>query len=258
MKNLQNSLPIRVVARLDVKKPHVVKGIHLEGLRIVGAPTKLAASYQKQGIDELVFIDCVASLYQRNTVFDVIEDVAEQIRIPFTVGGGVKDIKDFDTLLSKGADKVLINTWAIREMKIVSEAAARFGSQCVVVSIEAKKVSADNWLVYIDNGRENTGIDVLAWVRQAEELGAGEIFVTSIDQDGVRKGYDIALCQHIRDIVRIPVVISGGAGRIRDIETLMKNTRPSGIALASALHFDMINVTKLKQRLHALGYTVRL
>ena len=251
------SLPLRIIARLDVKKPNVVKGIHLEGLRIIGSPEQLAIKYQDQGIDELIFIDSVASLYQRNTVFDVIENVAENLRIPFTVGGGVKTIEHINKLLYKGADKVLMNTGAIMHPEIVEQAARNFGSQCVVVSIEAKKVSQGKWIAYTDNGRENTGLDVIEWVKKVEQLGAGEIFLTSIDQDGTQKGFDINLCTKVTNMVNLPVILSGGAGVKQHIIEVLKSCDSDGIAIGSMLHYNKNTVGEIKNFLSANDISVR-
>lgn len=252
-----HALPTRIIARLDVKKPNVVKGIHLEGLRIVGSPGELVGKYQSEGIDELVFIDSVASLYQRNTVFDVISDVAERIRIPFTVGGGIKSIDDISKLLYCGADKVLINTGAVENPSLLTKAANKFGSQCVVLSIEAKKVSDDNWVVYVDNGRENTQLDVIDWVEKVEELGVGEIFLTSIDKDGTRSGFDIELCRKVIESCKMPVVVSGGAGELVHIEEVIVNCNPSGIGLGAMLHYEIYNIDKIKGYLQSKGIFVR-
>lgn len=259
MKPLQelSPLPIRIISRLDVKKPNVVKGIHLEGLRIVGAPDQLAVRYQEQGVDEMVFIDCVASLYQRNTVFDVIEGVAERLRIPFTVGGGIKSIDEITHLLYRGADKVLLNTAAVNDPKLITDAALKFGSQCVVVSVEAKGKASGGWVAYVDNGRENTGLDVIDWVKRAEELGAGEIFLTSIDRDGMRKGFDIPLCSSVINSVNIPVIVSGGAGKPEDVKEVIDACCPSGVALGSAIHYGQFSVSDVKDYLEEERIPVR-
>lgn len=251
-------LPVRIISRLDVKKPNVVKGINLEGLRIIGSPEELALKYQQQGADELVFIDCVASLYQRNTVFDVIENVAERLRIPFTVGGGIDSVDSMSTLLYKGADKVLMNTAAVKNPELIEEAARKFGSQCVVISIEAKLDSrAGKWLVYIDNGRENTGIDVCEWIQEIEKLAAGEIFLTSVDRDGMQKGFDLDLCRSVMELVRIPVVVSGGAGTTEHVVEVVKSCRPGGVALGALFHYKKATVGQVKTALADQGVAVR-
>jgi len=251
-------LPVRVIARLDVKKPNVVKGINLEGLRIVGDPETLAENYQNQGVDELVFIDSVASLYKRNTVFEVIENVAKRLRIPFTVGGGIDSIEGISTLLNKGADKVLINTAAVNNPDLIKEAAKVFGSQCLVISIEAKyNKNTNKWIAYTDNGRENTGIDVFKWVREVEALGAGEIFITSVDNDGMQKGFDIDLCRKVLGLTKLPVIVSGGAGCLDDILEVVRSCSTSGVALGSLLHYKKTNMKQIKSFLSSHSVNVR-
>ena len=252
------SLPVRVIARLDVKKPNVVKGINLEGLRIVGDPGVLAKKYQQQGVDELIFIDSVASLYKRNTVFEVIENVAKRLRVPFTVGGGINSIEGVSTLLNKGADKVLINTAAVNNPKLIQEAAKIFGSQCLVISIEAKyNKKANKWIAYTDNGRENTNIDVFKWAQEVEALGAGEIFITSIDNDGMQNGFDIDLCRQIIDLTKLPVIVSGGGGCLDDVLEVVRSCSPSGVALGSLLHYGKTDVGQVKTFLSSHTVNVR-
>src|SRR6185437_12546090 len=184
---------VRLIARLDIKAPNLIKGIHLEGLRVIGDPNVYARRYYEQGADELIYMDIVASLYERNSLTDIVEKATRNVFVPLTVGGGVRSVEDARKLLASGADKVGINTAAVRRPALIAEIAQRFGSQAVVLSIEAKRSSPGHWEAYTDNGREHTGLDVVAWAKRATELGAGEILLTSVDQEGTRKGLDVAL-----------------------------------------------------------------
>ena len=202
----------RLIARLDIKAPNLIKGIHLEGLRKMGDPNVFARRYYEAGVDELLYMDIVASLYERNSLTDVIRYTAQNIFIPFTVGGGVRSVEDVESLLRAGADKVAMNTAATRRPELISEAARRFGSQCVVLSIEAKRRSTgDGWEAYTDNGREHTGRDVVEWAQQGAALGAGEVLLTSVDREGTRQGMDAELIAAVSDVVSIPVIASGGS-----------------------------------------------
>ena len=203
---------IRLIARLDIKGPNLIKGIHLEGLRVVGDPQQYAQDYYQAGVDELIYMDIVASLYGRNNLADIVKRTAENVFVPLTVGGGVRSGDDVRTLLRAGADKVAINTAATRRPELITEVAHKFGSQCMVLSIEAKRSSPGKWEAYIDNGREHTGLDVVEWARRGVELGAGEILLTSVDQEGTRKGFDCHLVEAVSSAVSIPVIASGGMG----------------------------------------------
>ena len=208
---------LRLVARLDIKGPNLIKGIHLEGLRVVGDPQQFAREYYQQGIDELIYMDIVASLYGRNSLTEIVRHAAHDIFVPLTVGGGVRSADDVNALLRVGADKVAVNTAAIARPELITEVARRYGSQCMVLSIEAKRVAPERWEAYTDNGREKTGLDVIDWARKAEKLGAGEIMLTSVDQEGTRKGFDVALVRAVASVVSIPVIASGGMGRIEHL-----------------------------------------
>ena len=197
---------VRIIPRLDIKGPNLVKGIHLEGLRVLGKPEKFARHYYEQGADELVYMDVVASLYGRNNLLDIVAKTSREIFIPLTVGGGLRTIKDIQAVLRAGADKVALNTAAIRRPELIREAAKRFGSSTIVISIEAIKKSDGRYEAYTDNGREKTGVDVFDWALKAVELGAGEIMITSIDQEGTGHGFDIALTRKIAEAVNIPVI----------------------------------------------------
>jgi len=236
----------RVIVKLDVKPPYVVKPVHFEGLRKIGFPAELAKKYYNQGADEVIYIDIVASLYRRDILFDEIESTANELFIPLGVGGGVRNIEDFSKLFHSGADKVIINTYAVQENpEIINQAAQIFGSQAVVVNIEAKKW--DNWYeCYSDGGKVQSGKDVLEWVKEVEQSGAGEIILQSIDCDGLKKGFDIELAKQVVDSVNIPVVVSSGAGKLEDIKELIEYARPSGVAIASLLHYDEYTIGEIK------------
>jgi len=239
----------RIIAKLDVKPPCVVKPVHFEGLRKVGLPSDLAKKYYEQGADEVIYIDIVASLYQREILYDCIEETANELFIPFGVGGGVKTIEDFSKLFHAGADKVIINTYAVQEApQIIKKASQIFGRQAVVVNIEAKKW--DNyWECFTDCGRIQSGKDVLEWAKEVEELGAGEIILQSVDTDGRQRGFDIELAKKVVQAVNIPVIISSGAGSLSDIKKLIQEAKPSGIALASLLHYDTLSISEIKEYL---------
>jgi cyclase len=240
----------RLIAKLDVKPPYVVKPVHFEGLRKIGNPSELAKKYYDQGADELFYIDIVSSLYQREILFDGIEKVANELFIPFAVGGGVKSIDDFSKMFHMGADKVVINTYAIQEdPSIINKAAKIFGSQAVVVNIEAKKWQ-NHWECYTDCGRIQSQKNVLEWAKEVEQRGAGEILLQSVDTDGRCRGFDIELAKKVVSLVDIPVVVSSGAGSLEDIKTLIKVANPSGVAIASLLHYDRVNIQDIKQYLN--------
>lgn len=246
----------RIIARLDIKGPNLIKGIHLEGLRVVGDPHEHALRYYREGADELIFIDIVASLYQRNNLSDIIKRAADQVYVPITVGGGIRSLDNVSTMMHSGADKVAINTAAIARPELITEVANRYGSQCMVLGLEAKRVDGGRWEAYTDNGRERTGKDVVQWVREAVDRGAGEILLTSVDQEGTRKGFDIALVQQVCDAVNVPVTASGGFGQASDL-TAIAPTGVSGIALADALHWKRMTLGEIKQYARAAGLDVR-
>lgn len=231
---------IRVIPRLDIKGPNLVKGIHLEGLRVLGKPEQFARYYYERGADELVYMDVVASLYNRNSLHDIIERTAREVFIPLTVGGGLRTLADIRDVLRAGADKVSLNTAAIKNPQIIREASLKFGSSTILISIEAIKQPDGRYLAYTDNGREHTGVEVLDWARRVEELGAGEIMLTSIDYEGTGRGYDIELIQMVTDAVTIPVIACGGAGRIDHIREVIASGKADAVAIASMLHYDFI------------------
>lgn len=250
--------PVRLIARLDIKGPNVVKGVHLEGLRVVGKPDELARRYYADGIDEILFMDIVASLYGRNNILSVVEDAARDVFVPMTVGGGIRSLDDIVAVLRSGADKVAINTAAIARPAFLNEAAEAFGSQCIVLSVEAKRRGAGAWEALTDNGRETTGVDVLEWVAEAEERGVGEVFITSVDQEGTRKGFDLDLLEAVRNRVSVPVIASGGAGTVDHIAEVFQQHRADAACCAAVLHYDISPVAETKRGLAERGMAVRL
>jgi cyclase len=243
---------MRVIAKLDVKPPNVVKPVHFEGLRKMGTPQALAQKYYAQGADEIFYIDIVASLYQREVLFEQIEEAAEGIFIPLAVGGGVRTLDDMSRLFHSGADKVVVNTYALQhDPSLIDRAARLFGAQSVVVSVEAKQWS-DGWECYSDCGRERSGRKVLEWVREVEERGAGELLVQSVDRDGRRNGFDVELIGEVKQRVAIPVVAASGAGSLDHIVSLASEAKPDAIAIASMLHYDQCNISEIKAKLNEL------
>lgn len=246
----------RLIARLDVKGPNLIKGIHLEGLRIIGDPQSYARRYYEQGADELIYIDIVASLYGRNSLGDIVARTARDVFVPLTVGGGLRSIEDVRAMLRAGADKVAINTAAIRRPELVSEIAQRFGSQCMVLGIEAKRSVAGKWEAFTDNGRESTGVDVVQWCRRGYELGAGEILLTSVDQEGTRKGFDVALIEAVTNAVPIPVIASGGMGSIAHMVSAFAHGADA-VAMADILHYDRASLPAIRAEAIEAGLRVR-
>lgn len=247
---------VRVIARLDVKGPNVIKGVHLECLRVVGKPGDLAGKYYVQGADELLYIDIVASLYGRQNLLNIVEQASDKIFIPFTVGGGIRTLNDIREFLKAGADKVAINTAATKRPQLIREAAEMFGSQCIVASIEAKRVR-DHWEAYTDNGREKTGLEVIEWAKKVEELGAGEILLTSIDTEGTRKGFDIELTKRVSESVTIPVIASGGAGKVEHFVACAKECNVDALASAAVLHYNELTINDIKEHLSEQGIEAR-
>ncbi|KMP10332.1 imidazole glycerol phosphate synthase [Candidatus Nitromaritima sp. SCGC AAA799-A02] len=248
---------MRVIARIDVKNQYVIKGVHLEGVRKVGDPNDRALKYYREGVDEIVFMDAVASLYERNNLFHIIEKACTEVFVPIIIGGGIRSLDDVRKALHSGADKVAINTAAIRNPGFIREASLKYGSQCIVGSIEAKRKEG-GWEAYVDNGREKTGIDVLEWARELEQLGAGEILLTSIDREGTQKGFESDLVKEINRTVSIPVIVSGGMGQLEHISSLMEQARPSALAFAAVLHFGKFSIPQIKNFMDDAGIEVRV
>tara|TARA_Y100001980_G_C14504768_1_gene280429 strand:+ start:340 stop:1119 length:780 start_codon:yes stop_codon:yes gene_type:complete len=237
---------VRLIARLDVKAPNLVKGIQLEGLRKLGDPNDFARRYYKQGIDEIFYADIVASLYERNSLFDIIEKTTNDIFVPITVGGGLRSIDDVAFALRSGADKVSINTAAIKDPKIITNVAKRFGSQCMVLSIQAKRLD-NSWEAYYDNGREHSYLDVIEWAVKGQKLGAGEIMLTSVDKEGTAKGFDVELVKAVTDAVTIPVIASGGMGKLDDLGDVVNHGHADAVAIAHVLHYKHHGVGEIRQ-----------
>ena len=237
---------IRLIGRLDIKGPNLIKGINLEGLRVIGSPNDYAFKYYNQGIDELIFMDCVATLYGRNHLAELIVRTSKEIFVPITVGGGIRSTDDVFEILRSGADKVAINTAAILNPNLILEVSRSFGSQCMVLSIEAKKVGNNKWEAYTDNGREKTGLDVLSWVKQAVKLGAGEILLTPVDNEGTRKGFDVNLLKTITNEVSVPVIASGGMGNPNHLMEAVKLGNIDAIAMADILHYERYSLESIR------------
>lgn len=246
----------RLIARLDVKGTQLIKAVHLEGLRVIGDPALHATKYFLDGADELIYIDLVASLYGRNNLCEIVQKTSKNVFIPITVGGGVRSIGDVKNLLLAGADKVAINTGCVKRPDLIKEVSQKYGSQCMVLSIEAKRTSNDKWEVYTDCARESTGIDVLEWAVEAEKLGAGEILLTSIDQEGTRKGYDFELIQNISNVVSLPIIASGGYGKPSDIKNAVESGADA-LAFADILHIKQGKFSALRDIANSFGINVR-
>ena len=247
----------RIIPCLDVKDGRVVKGVNFVNLRDAGDPVAHAATYSEEGADELVFLDITASYERRGTTIEMVKRVAEATFIPFTVGGGVRSVEDMRAILSAGADKISINSAAVRNPAIIEEGAKRFGSQCIVVAIDPKWED-NRWHVYIDGGRVSTGLDAIAWAKEVENRGAGEILLTSMDRDGTELGYNIELTRAVADAVSIPVIASGGAGKPEHFLAVLTEGRASAALAASVFHYRQISIPELKRYLAERGVPVRL
>lgn len=249
----------RIIPCLDVHEGRVVKGVNFVDLKDAGDPVEIAKAYDRAGADELVFLDITASSDARETVVDMVRKVAEQVFIPFTVGGGIRTVEDFKTLLREGADKISINSSAINTPNLITEAAEKFGSQCVVVAIDAKRrADGSGWNIYKNGGRIDVGVDAVAWAKQVEELGAGEILLTSMDCDGTKAGYDVALTKAIAQSVSIPVIASGGAGELSHFKEALTEAGADAALAASLFHYKELEITEVKRYLREEGISVRL
>jgi cyclase len=248
---------IRVIARLDIKGSKLIKGVHLEGLRVVGDPIDFARAYYHDGIDEIIFMDSVASLYGRNHLAEIIKLTANDVFVPITVGGGIRSTKDARDVLNCGADKIAINTAAVERPNLIKEIAEEFGTQATVLSIEAKKNHLESWEVYTNSGREKSGLLVSEWIEEAIALGAGELLVTSVDKEGTRRGFDVALMNQISKSVSVPVIASGGMGTLNDVTELITLTEISGVAIANSLHYKRVSVSEIKSEISSSGFKVR-
>lgn len=248
----------RLIARLDVKAPFLIKGINLEGVRKIGLPNDFAVRYYKEGIDEILYMDAVASLYDRNSLAAVVQQTADDVFVPMAVGGGLRTLDDIHRMMRAGADKVAINTAAVKRPYFLSEIAEAYGSQATVLSVEAKRHSSETrWEAYVDNGREKTGLDVIDWVTRAEKLGAGEILLTSVDQEGMQSGYDVELVHAVSLAVNIPIIASGGMGKPEHLSTVIKDGGASAVAVAHVLHYGDYSISELKDHLITNDIQVR-
>jgi imidazole glycerol-phosphate synthase subunit HisF len=248
---------VRLIARLDIKGPKLIKGINLEGVRVVGDPHEYAKTYFHQGIDEILYMDSVATLYGRNSLAGLVRETTEDVFVPMTVGGGLRSLADVDEMMRAGADKVAINTAAVRRPALLTEVSRRYGSQAMVLSLEAKKrPSGKGWEVYVDLGREKTDIDVIDWVQQAVKLGAGEILVTSVDREGMRGGFDVELVRAVCDVVDVPVIASGGMGQLEHGSEVIEQGGADAVAMAHVLHYKQISLHELRGYLLDRGIEV--
>ena len=249
--------PFRLVARLDVKGEHLIKAIQLEGLRKVGSPSIFAKRYYEEGIDEVLIMDVVASLYRRDHLLEVLKSVSSEVFVPITVGGGVRTVSDFEILLENGADKVAINSAALETPNLLSECAHRFGSQAVVLSVEAKRLPDGEWEALFNCGRESSGRNVREWVAQAVKLGVGEILVTSVDYEGTRSGFDCELMRMVTSKVQVPVIASGGMGTVQHFLDLGSTSDVSGVAMADVLHYERFTLSEIRDAAEFIGLNVR-
>ena len=248
----------RIIPCLDVSKGRVVKGVSFINLRDAGDPVELAAYYDREGADEIIFLDITASHERRKTVIEIASKASEKVFIPYTIGGGINRTDDIREILKKGADKISINTSSVENPDLIEEGARLFGSQCIVVAIDAKKISGANWEVYIHGGRTPTGMDAVEWAKKAERLGAGEILLTSMDKDGTKEGYDIDLTYAVASSVNIPVIASGGAGRLEHLRDVIKLAGADAVLIASIFHYGQYTIRQAKEYLKSEGINMRL
>lgn len=247
----------RIIPCLDVKDGRVVKGVNFESLIDAGDPVENGLFYDSEGADELVFLDITASSDRRNIILEMVKKVAETVHIPFTVGGGIKSVEDVRLILENGADKVSINTAAVTNPSLITESAEKFGSQCILVAIDAKKNDKGSWTVFLHGGRTKTELDVIEWAKKAEELGAGELLLTSMDKDGTKSGYDLELTRTVADAVNIPVIASGGVGNIQDMYEGLTDGNADAVLAASIFHFREISIKEVKDELIKKGLPIR-
>jgi len=247
----------RLIARLDIKAPNLIKGVHLEGLRVIGNPQDFAYRYYQQGADELIYMDAVASLYGRNHLAEITKEAVKNIFVPLTVGGGIRSVEDVAAVLRSGADKVAINTAAVTNPKLITQIAEKFGNQCMVLSIEAKQLPSQGWEVLTENGRERSGRDVVEWVTEAVDRGAGEVLLTSVDREGTRKGFDVDLLRLVSQSVTVPVIASGGMGRPEDAIEAVNKGGADAIAMADILHYERATIGDVRNVCRSAGLQVR-
>lgn len=248
----------RIIPCLDVKEGRVVKGTNFVGLRDAGDPVERAAAYDREGADELVFLDITASFEERKAMLDVIRKTAGEVFMPLTVGGGISSVEDIRNALRAGADKTSLNSAAVKNPQLLAEGAKLFGSQCIVLAIDARRVADHKWEVYVQGGRKPTGIDAVEWAKQGVALGAGEILLTSMDADGTKNGYDIELTKAITSVVNVPVIASGGAGKLEDFYDVLVEGGADAVLAASLFHYKELSIAQVKEYLHERGIEVRM
>ena len=237
---------MRIISRIDIKNEFVIKGINLEGLRKIGDPLDIATNYYKDGIDEIMMMDAVASLYGRNNLFNIVERAVKNIFVPITLGGGIKSLNDIDKALRSGADKVAINSYATENPNFIREAVKKFGSSTITVYIEAKNIGDGKWEAYKNSGRDKTGLEIVDWIQRVQDYNCGELILTSIDYEGLQKGFDLELLNKIYQYVNVPLIFNGGCGKIEDIVEIKKKYENVSFSIASALHYKKISIKKLK------------
>ncbi|HJF87184.1 MAG TPA: imidazole glycerol phosphate synthase subunit HisF [Companilactobacillus farciminis] len=246
----------RIIPCLDVDDGRVKKGVNFVNLTDVGDPVEIAAEYQKQGADELVFLDISATNQKRQTTINMVEKVSRQVFMPLTIGGGIKSVADMDRLLKAGADKIAINSAAVNNPQLISQGAQKFGNQCIVVAIDVKKI-ANKYVVYVNGGQKNTDLDAITWAKKVVELGAGELLVTSMDKDGTKDGFDIELYQALNQVVDVPIIASGGAGKVEDFNQVFLKADVDGALAASVFHFGELTIADVKKSVKSKGVVVR-
>lgn len=250
---------IRIIPRLDIKNDYVIKGISFDGLRKVGDPVDMALEYYEQGADELIIVDAVASYYDKTLSQKLVENLTKNVMIPVTVGGGIRTVSDIQSFLNVGADRVAVNTAIVQNEEFIKEAINVFGAQCIVGSINAKKVSSNKWLVYINNGRDETELDVIEWALNLQNIGVSEIMITSIDQDGTNKGCDFDLIESLLKVIKIPVMICGGIRGYEDIKSILEKTdKETSFCIASSLHYKRTTIKEIKDQLSLNNFKVRV
>jgi imidazole glycerol-phosphate synthase subunit HisF len=243
---------MRIIPRLDIKNNFVIKGINLEGLRKVGEPNQLGIKYYNEEADEIIFMDAVASYYGRNNLFDIIKKCTKDIFIPITIGGGLRTLNDISLALNSGADKVALNSAAVKNPKFILDASKTFGSSTIIMSIETKKNKENMWEIFTGTGREPSGINLKNWIDQIQENGCGEILITSIDQEGTQNGFDLELLEYLKRLdIEVPVIFSGGCGNLEDIKKIKKSLEDDAIALASVLHYEKLKITDIKKEIYS-------
>ena len=248
---------LRLVARLDIKGPNLIKGVNLEGLKIIGEPNQFALNYYRNGIDELIFMDVVASLYGRNQLGETIKKATKDIFIPITVGGGIRSISDAAEALRLGADKIAVNSAAIKNHRLINNLANKFGSQSIVLSVEAKKIKKNYWEAYSNNGRERSGLNAIDWIKKGTENGAGEVLLTSVDNEGTRKGFDVDLITAAMKVTQVPIILSGGMGKANHMFEVVKKTGIEALAIADVFHTNKLSVNDVRSAAINHGLNVR-